>query len=128
MFIPDPLLVGKRVLVVEDELLCGDADRESRWKNANAASSVRAAPLRKRLRRPEPRRSTWLCWTSTCGARRFTRWRSCFQSGISRSCSCPAMATTRSCLVGDAWKVCAKPFKGNDLVKMMSEALLAETH
>jgi hypothetical protein len=28
----------------------------------------------------------------------------------------------------DDWRVCAKPFKGDELVKMMSAALLAETH
>lgn len=27
-----------------------------------------------------------------------------------------------------AWKVCAKPFKGNDLVRMLSAALASETH
>ena len=127
MFIPDPLLVGKRVLVVEDESLvamlieglleeceCSIVGPCSTFEKALEAArtetfdlAVLDVNLRGKMVYPvaellSERHIPFL-----------------FLSGYGDDAIPPGR---------DAWRVCAKPFKGNDLVKMMSEALLAETH
>jgi DNA-binding response OmpR family regulator len=93
MFIPEPLLAGKRVLIVEDE-------------------SMVAMLIEGLLEECE------CSIVGPCGT---------FEKALEA-----ARTETFDLAVLDVnlrgTMVCAKPFKGNDLVKMMSAALLAEAH
>jgi CheY-like chemotaxis protein len=126
MFIPEPLLVGKRVLIVEDESLvamlienllekcecsivgpCGTFERAL---EAARTETFELAVLDVNLR------GTMVYPVAELLSERHIPF--LFLSGYGDDAIPPGR---------DAWKVCAKPFKGNDLVKMMSAALLAET-
>ncbi len=98
MFIPDPLLVGKRVLVVEDESLVAMLI-EGLLEECECSIVGPCSTFEKALEAARTETFDLAVLDVNLRGKRFTRWRSCFQSGISRSCSCPAMAMTRSRLV-----------------------------
>jgi CheY-like chemotaxis protein len=127
MFIPEPLLAGKRVLIVEDETLvamlieglleeceCSIVGPFSTFDKALEAARTETfdlAVLDVNLR------GTMVYPVAELLSERHIPF--LFVSGYGDDAIPPGH---------DAWRVCAKPFKGNDLVKMMSAALLAETH
>jgi CheY-like chemotaxis protein len=127
MFIPEPLLAGKRVLIVEDESMvamlieglleececsivgpCGTFEKAL---EAARTETFDLAVLDVNLR------GTMVYPVAELLSERHIPF--LFVSGYGDDAIPPGH---------DAWRVCAKPFKGNDLVKMMSAALLAEAH
>jgi CheY-like chemotaxis protein len=125
MFVPEPLLVGKRVLIVEDESLVamlieglleececiiigpyGTVEKALEVARSETFDlAVLDVNLRGRMVYPvaellSERHIPFL-----------------FLSGYGDEAIPPGHA---------AWKVCAKPFRGNDLVKMLSAALMSE--
>jgi CheY-like chemotaxis protein len=127
MFIPEPVLVGKRVLIVEDETLVamlieglleececsvvGPCNTFEKALEAARTETFDLAVLDVNLR------GKMVYPVAELLSERHIPF--LFPSGYGDGAIPPGH---------DAWRVCAKPFKGNDLVKMMSEALLAETH
>jgi CheY-like chemotaxis protein len=127
MFTPEPLLVGKRVLIVEDESLVAMLI-ESLLEECECSIIGPCGTFEKALEAARTEtfdlavldvnlRGTTVYPVAELLSERHIPF--LFLSGYGDDALPPGR---------DAWKVCAKPFKGNDLVKMMSAALLAETH
>jgi CheY-like chemotaxis protein len=127
MFTPDPQLVGKRVLIVEDESLVamlieglleececsiiGPCNTFEKALELARTETFDLAVLDVNLR------GTMVYPGADLLSERQIPF--LFLSGYGDDAIPPGH---------DAWRVCAKPFKGDDLVKMMSAALLAEMH
>jgi DNA-binding NarL/FixJ family response regulator len=95
MFIPEPVLVGKRVLIVEDEtlvaILIEDLLEECECSIIGPCSTVEKA-----LEAARTETFDLAVLDVNVRGKMVSRWRSYSRNGISHSCSCPAMATARS--------------------------------
>jgi CheY-like chemotaxis protein len=126
MFVPEPRLVGKRVLIVEDEALvamliegfleecectivgpCGTVEKAL---EAVQTGTFDLAVLDVNLRGQK------VYPVAEILSERHIPF--LFLSGYGDDAIPPGRGT---------WKVCAKPFKGNDLMRMLSAALGSET-
>jgi CheY-like chemotaxis protein len=127
MFVPAPLLAGKTVLVVEDESLVamlieclleececgiiGPCGTVAKALEAAQSETFDLAVLDVNLR------GEMVYPVADVLAERHIPF--LFLSGYGEGAIPPGHGT---------WKVCAKPFKGNDLIQMLSAALASETH
>jgi CheY-like chemotaxis protein len=125
MFVPAPLLVGKRVLVVEDESLVAMLI-EGLLQECECIIVGPCSTLEKALE--TARSETFdlaVLDVNLRGQRVYPvaellserRIPFLFLSGYGDEAIPPDRAE---------WKVCAKPFKGDDLMKMLSETLMLE--